>query len=49
MSVAAVLENKDPDQVDEQTGDRDWKQPVVVNVGRFQSSLTGTRTTRQFI
>lgn len=41
MSVASVLENKDPDQVDDQTGHRDRKQPVVVNVRRLQSSLRG--------
>lgn len=45
VSVSSVLEHKDPDQVDEQTSDRDRKQPVVVNVRRFQSSLQRDRYT----
>uniref|UniRef100_A0A0F8AFH7 Uncharacterized protein n=1 Tax=Larimichthys crocea TaxID=215358 RepID=A0A0F8AFH7_LARCR len=31
VSVASMLEHKYPDQVDEQTGHRDRKQPLVVN------------------
>lgn len=41
--MASVLEHKDPDQVDEKTGHRDRKQPLVVNVRRLQSPLTGRR------
>ncbi len=49
MSVASVLENKDPDQVDKQTGHGNRKQPLVVNVRRLQSSLTArqVRSDRQ--
>ena len=39
MSMSSMLENKDPDQVDDQTGHRDRKQPLVVDVRRLQSSL----------
>lgn len=43
VSMSSVLEHKDSDQVDEQTGDRDRKQPLVVNVWRLQSSLDSFR------
>lgn len=42
VPMASVLENKDPDEVDDQTGDRDRKQSFVVNIWRLQSSLTDT-------
>lgn len=40
VSMASVLENKDPDEVDNQTSDRDRKQSFVVNIRGLQSSLT---------
>lgn len=43
VSVASVLEHKDSNQVDDQTGHRDRKQPLVVNVRRLQSSLDSFR------
>lgn len=42
VSMASVLENKDPDEVDDQTGHRDRKQSFVVNIRGLQSSLTDT-------
>ena len=39
MSVASVLENEDPDQINQQSGYRDRKQPLMVNIRRLQSSL----------
>lgn len=42
VSMASVLENKDPDEVDDQTSDRHRKQSFMVNIRGFQSSLTDT-------
>lgn len=42
VSMASVLENKDPNEVDDQTSDRDRKQSFVVNIRGLQSSLTDT-------
>lgn len=49
VSVSSVLEDEDPDQVDDQTGHRDRKQALVVDVWRLQGSLTGrqVQTDRQ--
>lgn len=44
MSMSSMLEHKDPDQVDDQTGHRDGKQPLVVNIRRLQSSLADTES-----
>lgn len=42
VSMASVLENKDPNEVDDQAGDRDRKQSFVMNIRGLQSSLTDT-------
>lgn len=47
VSVSSVLEDEDPDQVDQQPGHRNGKQPVVVDVWRLQSSLTDTDRRRR--
>ncbi|KAJ3599037.1 hypothetical protein NHX12_033000 [Muraenolepis orangiensis] len=39
VSMASVLEDEDPHQVDQQAGHRDRKQPVVVNIRRLQRPL----------
>lgn len=42
VSMASMLENKDPDEVDDQTGHRHRKQSFMVNIRGLQSSLTDT-------
>lgn len=39
-----MLENKDSHQVDEQAGDRDGKETLVMNVRRLQSPLPRAHT-----